>query len=256
MRLCHEVLTRSQFNAILKLKEAGIITNNLVVLPDASNISLANNGTHISLGSRRLSGCLAAGSLHFGESEEKYLGDLTAKIVEHFLPLFVGIYSAAPYRLGFTDFHPERALGFLPHEVDYTHLRKMWRRWKKKACLSFFGHALTPFGPEWLDNMLGSILSLKGDFVPDFRLIDYPACFLSTDRSPAFNGILGNQDRLKNDLGDMGVFDRRMSVYLLYRQRRFSSSVFPVLKVAITASSKVSARTWSMRPTCRHWLRP
>jgi hypothetical protein len=226
MRLCHEVLTRSQFNAVLKLKEAGIITNNLVVLPDASNISLANNGTHISLGSRKLSACLAAGNHHFGDSEEKYLGDLTAKIVEHFLPLFVGIYSAAPYRLGFTDFHPERALGFLPHEVDYTHLRKMWRRWKKKASLSFFGHAMTPFGPEWLDNTLGSAFSLKGDFVPDFRLIDYPACFLSTDRSPAFNGALGNQDRLKNDLGDMGVFDRRMSVYLLYRQRQFSQLGF------------------------------
>ncbi len=226
MHLCHEVLTRSQFNAVLKLKEAGIIANNLVVLPDASNISLANNGTHVSLGSRKLSACLAAENPGFGANEEKYLGDLTAKIVEHFLPLFVGIYSAAPYRLGFTDFHPERALGFLPHELDYTHLRKMWRRWKKKANLSFFGHSMTPFGPEWLDNTLGSVFSLKGDFVPDFRLIDYPACFLSTDRSPAFDGTLGNQDRLKNDLGDMGIFDRRMSVYLLYRQRQFSQLGF------------------------------
>ncbi|MBN2429200.1 MAG: hypothetical protein JXK94_12765 [Deltaproteobacteria bacterium] len=226
MRLCHEVLTRSQLNAVLKLKEAGIITNNLVVLPDASNISLANNGTHISLGSRRLSSAFATKGNGFGPPEEKNIGDLTAKIVEHFLPLFVGTYSAAPFRLGFTDFHPERALGFLPHEIEFTHLRKIWRRWKKKASLSFFGHPLTPFGPEWLDNTLGSALSLRGDFVPDFRLIDYPACFLSTEQSPAFDGNLGNQERLKNDLADMGVFDRRMSVYLLYRQRHFAEMGF------------------------------
>jgi hypothetical protein len=37
--------------------------------------------------------------------------------MEHFLPLFVGSYSAAPCRIGFRDFHPESALGFLPHEL-------------------------------------------------------------------------------------------------------------------------------------------
>nr|MCU0601014.1 hypothetical protein [Desulfobacterales bacterium] len=55
MALCHQVLSRSQLNAVKKLKEANIITNNLVVLPNISNISLANNGTHISLGSFKLS---------------------------------------------------------------------------------------------------------------------------------------------------------------------------------------------------------
>ena len=50
MHLCHRVLSRSQFNAVLKLREAGIITSNLVSLPNLSNISLANNGTHVSLG--------------------------------------------------------------------------------------------------------------------------------------------------------------------------------------------------------------
>ncbi|MCX7636143.1 MAG: hypothetical protein N2Z74_10420, partial [Syntrophales bacterium] len=44
MHLCHEVLSRSQLNAVKKLREAGILTNNLVVLPNLSNISLANNG--------------------------------------------------------------------------------------------------------------------------------------------------------------------------------------------------------------------
>jgi hypothetical protein len=29
----------------------------------------------------------------------------------------------ALYRLDFWDFHPEKALEFLPHEPDFTHLR-------------------------------------------------------------------------------------------------------------------------------------
>jgi len=123
MCLCHQVLSRSQLNAVAKLRDAGIITRNLVVLPNVSNISLANNSTHVSLGSRKLTRHLADTRSRFTAVQEKYAGDLVIKIVEHFLPLFVGLYSAAPYRLDFTDFHPERALGFLPHELDYTHLR-------------------------------------------------------------------------------------------------------------------------------------
>jgi hypothetical protein len=147
-------------------------------------------------------------------------------MTEHFLPLFVGTYSAAPYRLAFTDFHPERALGFLPHELDYTHLRMIWRRWKKKADLSVFGHSLTPFGPEWLDRMVSGLFRLKGDFVPDFRLIDYLVCLMSSERSPALDGSLGNCDRLRGDLADMGIFDGQMSVYLLYKLREYASLGF------------------------------
>ncbi len=102
MQLCHQVLSRSQMNAVSKLREAGIITNNqagiitnnLVVLPTLSNTSLANNGVHISLGSKQLTGLCKenkAAAVH-----EKYLGDLATKIMEHFLPLFVTTYSAAP----------------------------------------------------------------------------------------------------------------------------------------------------------------
>jgi hypothetical protein len=106
MALCHEVLSRSQLNALGKLKEAGIIANNLVVRPNMSNISLANNGTHLCLGSRVLTRLLADPGTGYGEKEEKYYGDLAVKIVEHFLPLLVGRYSAAPYRFEFRDFHP------------------------------------------------------------------------------------------------------------------------------------------------------
>ncbi len=67
--------------------------------------------------------------------------------------------------------------------------------------------------------MLAAALGLRGDFVPDFRLIDYPVALMSTDRSPALDGTLGNTDRLKSDLADLGVFDARMSMYLPFRLR-------------------------------------
>lgn len=224
MQLCHQVLSRSQMNAVSKLREAGIITNNLVVLPNLSNTSLANNGVHISLGSKQLSQLCRenkAAAVH-----EKYLGDLATKIMEHFLPLFVTTYSAAPYRLDFANFHPEKALGFLSHELDFTHLRMLWRRWKKKASLSLFGHRLTPFGPHWIDKTLSKTFRLRGDLVPDFRLIDYPVAFLSTEQSPAYNGQLGNQDQLKSDLADMGIFDEQMSLYQFFKIREYQQIGF------------------------------
>ena len=221
MQLCHQVLSRSQLNAVAKLREAGIIVNNLVVLPNVSNVSLANNGTHVSLGSRKLGSLLSDPASGFSQAHEKYLGDLTIKMAEHFLPLFVGTYSASPYRLGYTDFHPERALGFLPHELDYTHLRMLWRRWQKKASLSVLGQPVTPFGPPWIDRMVSGVFGLKGDFVPDYRLVDYLICLMSTPQSPALNGRTGNGDKLKRDLAELGVFDGQMSLYLLYKLREF-----------------------------------
>ena len=117
MHLCHQALSRSQLNSLAKLREAGIIGNNLVVLPPLSNVSLANNGIHVSMGSRALSQALQECDPERGAQEEKRMGDLAIKIFEHFLSLFVGTYSAAPYRIDFADFHPERLLAFLPHEL-------------------------------------------------------------------------------------------------------------------------------------------
>ncbi|MBU2646650.1 hypothetical protein KKI24_18220 [bacterium] len=226
MALCHRVLSMSQLNAIYKIKEAGILNRNLAVLPNTSNISLANNGTHISLGSKKISRLVSDPGSGFGVEHEKYYGDLVLKITEHFLPLFVGTYSAAPYRLDFLDFHPERVLGFLPHELEATHLKMIWRRWKKKAGLKFMGQPLTPFGPIWLDRLVSKTLRLKGDFVPDFRLIDYFVSLLSTKQSPALNGIIGNDIRLKNDLASLGVFDDSMSIYMLCKLREYSKLGF------------------------------
>lgn len=222
MGLCHQMLSRSQINAVAKLRDAGIISNNLIVLPTLSNISLANNGTHISLGSRKLTRLLKHDGSGFRPVHEKSIGDLVIKIVEHFLPLFVGTYSSAPYRLDFQDFHPEKALGFLAHELDFTHLRMFWRRWRKKAHLNLMGQPLTPFGPECLDRWISRLFRLRGDVVADFRLIDYLVCLMSTDQSPALDGRLGNDARLKKDLSDLGVFDPSMSMYLIYKLRQYS----------------------------------
>jgi hypothetical protein len=228
MHLCHQVLSRAQFNSLGRLKDAGVITNNLVVMPSASNISLANNGTHISLGSQKLTKAMADPGSGFLPAHEKYLGDLAIKMSEHFLPLFVGNYSAAPYRLAFSDFQPEKLLTFLPYQLDYTHLRMIWRRWKKKARLKarVLGLRLTPFGPPWLDEPMSRIFGLKGDYVPDFRLLDYLVALMGTDRSPALDGSIGNQERLKQDLAQMGVFDPDMPVYMALRQRHFSQMGF------------------------------
>ena len=220
MSRCHKVLSRSQINAVSRLREAGIINSNLVVMPNTSNVSLANNGTHLSMGSLKLSRCLADGNSGFTRGDEKFTGDLSVKIWEHFLPLFAGTYSAAPLRLEFGDFHPERVLGFLPHELCDTHLRMIWRRWKKKADLNVMGQPLTPFGPEWLDRVVSRTLGLKGDFIPDGRLIDYFTSVLSTFESPSLDGRQDSEIRLKQDLTEMGVFDKRMPLYQLIRLRR------------------------------------
>lgn len=226
MILCHEVLSRSRLNTMEKLRESGILARDLIILPTVSSTSLTNNGTHITLGSQRLTQLMKGQTPDFTVADEKRIGDLVVKIVEHFLPLFVGTYTAAPHRFDFRDFHPETVLGFLPHELDFTHLRMLWRRWKGKADLKCFGFPLTPFGPRGFDRFLGTVLGLRGDWIPDQRLIDYLVSPLSTDHSPALDGTLGNDQRLKRDLAEMGVFDTRMSSYSLYRQRPFSSMGF------------------------------
>src|SRR5271166_1288976 len=90
---------------------------------------------------------------------------------EHFLPLFVGTHSAAPYRIDFGQFHPERLLAFLPHELDFTHLRLMWREWKEKARLRILGHPVTPYGTPSLDRFVARAFRLR------FRCVVCATCF-------------------------------------------------------------------------------
>lgn len=252
MKLCHRTLCRSQLNTIAVLKEAGIITNNLVVLPNTSNTSLANNGTHITLASKSLTNSFKNYQTSSSRPYEKYFGDLAIKITEHFLPLFVGTLSAAPYRQGFNNFHPEKVLGFLPHQLEATHLRMIWRRWKKKAQLRFCGHSFTPMGPEWLDTLLSKTLGLRGDYIIDNRLIDYLVALPSQEDYPALNGLEHNQDFLKRDLFEMGIFNPQMPMYLPYRMRDMASygftgfegrhfSLFPSFHNHLAASANLQA---------------
>ncbi|WP_166831293.1 hypothetical protein [Thalassoroseus pseudoceratinae] len=215
MRSCHEILSRSRWHAITKLREHGAIHTDLVVLPNLCDASLANNGVHVTLGSRML-GEMFSNHRHV---DEKRIGDLTTKIVEHFLPLFVGTYSAAPYRIDFENFHAEKVLGFLPHQLHSTHLRMFWRRWKKKARNRVFRKTLSPSGFRRFDRLLAKLFRLRGDYVPDFRLLDYFVSPLSTHESPALSGRVGSDERLKNDLAEMGIYDTRLPLYSLYRQR-------------------------------------
>jgi hypothetical protein len=78
----------------------------------------------------------------------------------------------------------------------------------------------------WLDHLTSTLLRLRGDYLPDVRLIDYLVALHSVDHSPALNGILGNQDQLKADLSEMGVFDSRMAIYLPYRMRNLDTYGF------------------------------
>ena len=227
MHLCHQVLSRSQLNSVAKLRESGIIANNLIVLPGLSNVSLANNGIHITYGSRALTRAIAH---HADEnealSEEKRLGDLTIKIYEHFLALFVGTYSAAPYRIDFADFHPEKLLSFLPHELDFTHLRLMWREWKEKAQMRVLGRVVTPYGPHGIDNFCARVFGLRGDLVPDYRLLNYPVAWLATEHSSALDGTTGNVARLVAELDELGVVDKRLAFYMPLRLREFGRMGF------------------------------
>jgi hypothetical protein len=204
MHVCHETLSHSRMHAGARLMEAGIMKPH-VVERMVCDTSLLNNGTHLSLGSLRLGEYLRARPQQSAVAEEKYLGDLATKIVEHFLPLFVGLYSAAPARLAPADLRPERALGFLPHELGSTHLRLTWQSWKRKA---------------------GLLAALNGDMVPDQRLLDYFAALPSTTSAAAHDGRLGNNERLKAELEARGLFSRNMTFYTLYRLREFSKMGF------------------------------
>ncbi|HJZ80278.1 MAG TPA: hypothetical protein VKD91_08025 [Pyrinomonadaceae bacterium] len=226
MRLAYRTTSRSRINAVVKLRDAGLVPNNLVVLPNTSSVSLANNGTHVSLGSKRLTKLLSDPFSNFTAADEKRIGDLVIKISEHFLPLFVGLYSAAPYRLAFADLHPELALGFLPHALDYTHLRMLWRHLKRKAHLQFLGRPVSPFGPIWLDRAISGLFRVRGDLVPDHRLIDFPVAWLATEGASALDGTLGNVERLSQDLDGMGVTDQRLKFYMPISLRDFSSRGF------------------------------
>ena len=68
-----------------------------------------------------------------------------------------------------------------------------------------------------------------GDYIPDFRLVDYLVALPSTEECPALDGTLGNDVRLKRDLAEQGIYDERTSFYQPYKLRTFSTMGLSVL---------------------------
>ena len=217
MHLCHDTLTRSRESARQHLRANGISAHPSGQLPPVADTSLTNNGTHLSLGSIKLSAYF--GNIAAGAAQEKRLGDLAIKITEYFLPLFVGNYSAAPYRVDVGEFHAENILGFLPHQLNDAHLRQQWRQWRKKA-------RRTPCGPAWWNKAMGRVLGLKGDYVPDMRLLDYFVALPGNLDHPLLDGQLGNGERAIRELDKQGIYNRNMTLYLPYRLREVARMGF------------------------------
>lgn len=211
MHLCHKVLLQSRSLAASALRRhlEGDFTR--LVDDDLPDLSLANNGIHISIGSRALTAAREAGVVSPGE--EKQVGDLTSKFFEHFLPLFTGLLSASPYRFGRPDLRSGQALGFLPHQLDREHLGVLWDEWQGATSCSFDGATSRGGG--------GVAADAAGIGVTDLRLLDFPVAPLSFDQAPSLDGTPGNDDRLKAELEKRGIFDRRMPLYSLYRLREY-----------------------------------
>ena len=117
-------------------------------------------------------------------------------------------------------------MSFLPHELDFTHLRLMWREWKEKAELRVLGQAFTPYGPHGLDRFMARVFGLRGDLVPDYRLLNYPVAWLATEQASALDGTPGNVTRLVSELDELGIVDRRLSFYMPLRLREFGQMGF------------------------------
>lgn len=198
MHLCHETLSRSHVIAAARIRAAGLgIRQSVAKLP--VDTTLLNNGVHVSLGSVSLASLVQDSPA--GPATEKYFGDLVSKFFEHFLPLFVGTYSAAPSRLPLAPLRPETTLGLLPLALTSSQLRQTWSAWKRKA---------------------GLMGALRGDVVPDARLLDYFTALPSTETCHAHDGTLGSQEALQDALERTGMYRRDMAFYDLYRLRSFA----------------------------------
>lgn len=195
MGRCHETLSRARVVANGRIRAAGLgVGHSLSAMP--VDTTLLNNGVHVSLGSR-VQADMATGSPS-GARLEKFYGDIVSKLFEYFLPLFVGTYSAAPSWMPVAPLRPEQTLGLLPLQLTAPQLRRTWGAWKLKA---------------------GLLGAFRGDVVPDARLLDYFMALPSTDDVHAHDGRLGSQEALQARLETLGIYDRSMAFYDLYRLR-------------------------------------
>jgi hypothetical protein len=87
---------------------------------------------------------------------------------------------------------------------------------------------------------------LHGDLVPDYRLLNYPVAWLSTEHASALDGELGNTSRLAAELDQLGIVDRRMSFYMPLRLRQFGGCGY----------SGFEARYYSLFPSYERDMAP
>jgi hypothetical protein len=82
------------------------------------------------------------------------------------------------------------------------------------------------------------VFGLRGDLVPDYRLLNYPVAWLATEQSSALDGTPGNVARLVSELDELGIVDRRLAFYMPLRMREF----------ALTGFSGFEGRYYSLFP--------
>ena len=67
--------------------------------------------------------------------------------------------------------------------------------------------------------MVAKLFNLRGDCVPDARLLTYPVAWLASEQASALDGTAGNIQRLSSELDEFGIVDQRMSFYMPLRLR-------------------------------------
>ncbi len=73
---------------------------------------------------------------------------------------------------------------------------------------------------------MARLFRLRGDLVPDYRLLNYPVAWLATEQTSALDGTPGNVTRLVSELDELGIVDRRLSFYMPLRLREFNQMGF------------------------------
>ena len=186
MHLCHQVLSRSQLNSVAKLREAGHHCQQ----PDCAAEPVERQPGQ-QRNSRQHGKPLADPGVARRRTADTRSGKRSGWAIlpskssnTFFLCLWAPIRRR---RIASTSRSsiPSVLLAFLPHELDFTHLRLMWREWKEKAKLKILGRPATPYGPPWLDRAISGVFRLRGDLVPDYRLLNYPVAWLSTEHASA-----------------------------------------------------------------------
>src|SRR5262249_29753858 len=96
------------------------------------------------------------------------------------------------------------------------------------------------------DHAIAKLFRLRGDCVPDARLLTYPVAWLATESASALDGTASNAKRLSSELHELGVMDERMSFYMPLRLRERHRDGIPGFE----------ARSYSLFPSYDRYMAP